>query len=148
VELLRRLLGGVGEGAHFEPVLRCEFGSNITVGANFYANFDCVLLDGGGITIGDNVLFGPRVSLYTSNHAADAEECVAGGCYARPISVGDNTWIGGGVTVNPGVSIGRDAIVGSGSVVTRSVPDGCLAAGVPARVIRKITAADRTGYRP
>lgn len=148
VELLRRLLREVGEGAHFEPTFRCEFGSNITVGANFYANFDCVMLDGGGITIGDNVLLGPRVAIYTSNHAADAGERVAGGCYARPVSVGDNTWIGGGVTVNPGVSIGRNAIIGSGSVVTRSVPDDSLAVGVPARVVREITAADRTGYRP
>ncbi len=147
-ELLRHLLRGVGKGAHFEPVFRCEFGSNIVLGNNFYANFDCVMLDGAPITIGDNVLFGPRVSIYTSNHAADAEERVAGGCYARPVSVGDNTWIGGGVTVNPGVSIGRNAIIGSGSVVTRSVPDNCLAAGVPARVIREITAADKTDYAP
>ncbi|MFI6335731.1 sugar O-acetyltransferase [Streptomyces sp. NPDC050535] len=146
--ILRRLLGGTGAAAHFEPTLRCEFGSNITLGENFYANFDCVLLDGGGITIGDNVLFGPRVSIYTSNHAIDPAERVAGGCYARPVSVGDNTWIGGGVTINPGVSVGRDVIVGSGSVVTRSVPDSMMVAGVPARVIRPITDADRTGYRP
>ncbi len=92
---------------HFEPTVRCEFGFNIRIGDNFYANFDCIMLDGGGVTIGDNVLFGPRVSLFTSNHALDPVERVAGGCYAKPISVGSNTWIGGDVTVNPGVSIGR-----------------------------------------
>jgi maltose O-acetyltransferase len=148
VALLRRLLRGVGEGTHFEPTFRCEFGFNITVGANFYANFDCVMLDGGSITIGDDVLLGPRVSIYTSNHAMDAEERVAGGCYARPVSIGDNTWLGGGVTVNPGVTIGRNTVIGSGSVVTRPIPDNSLAAGVPARVLREITAADRTGYLP
>ena len=82
MHLLRRLLREVGEGAHFEPTFRCEFGSNITVGANFYANFDCVMLDGGRITIGDNVLLGPRVSIYTSNHAMDAEERVGGALHA------------------------------------------------------------------
>ncbi|MFE6485656.1 sugar O-acetyltransferase [Streptomyces sp. NPDC057757] len=148
MRILRRLLARTGTAAHFEPTFRCEFGSNITLGDNFYANFDCVLLDGGAITIGDNVLFGPRVSVYTSNHALDPAERVAGGCYARPVSVGDNTWIGGGVTINPGVSVGRDVVIGSGSVVTRSVPDGVMAAGVPARVIRPITDADRTGYLP
>ncbi|MEU8239075.1 sugar O-acetyltransferase [Actinoplanes missouriensis] len=146
--ILRRLLRSVGEGCHFEPVFRCEFGFNISVGDHFYANFDCVMLDGGGITIGDHVLFGPRVGIYTSNHAIDAAERVAGGCYARPVTIGDRVWIGGGVTINQGVTIGDDAIVGSGSVVTRPVPAGMIAAGVPARVIREITEADRTGFTP
>ncbi|MFC7528811.1 sugar O-acetyltransferase [Actinoplanes sp. GCM10030250] len=146
--ILRRLLREVGRDAYFEPTFRCEFGFNISVGDHFYANFDCVLLDGGGITIGDNVLFGPRVGIYTSNHAIDAAERVAGGCYAKPVTIGDNVWIGGGVTINQGVTIGDNSIVGSGSVVTRSIPSGVIAVGTPARVLREITDADRTGFRP
>ncbi|SNY41754.1 sugar O-acetyltransferase [Paractinoplanes atraurantiacus] len=144
--ILRRLLQKVGRGAHFEPTFRCEFGFHISVGDHFYANFDCVMLDGGGITIGDHVLFGPRVGIYTSNHAIDAGERVAGGCYAKPVTIGNRVWVGGGVTINQGVTIGDDAIVGSGSVVTRSIPAGVIAAGVPARVLREITDADKTGF--
>ncbi|MEV4276693.1 sugar O-acetyltransferase [Actinoplanes xinjiangensis] len=146
--ILRRLLKSVGRDCHFEPTFRCEFGFNISVGNHFYANFDCVMLDGGGITIGDHVLFGPRVGIYTSNHAIDAAERAAGACYAKPVTIGNNVWIGGGVTINQGVTIGDGAIVGAGSVVTRAVPAGVIAAGVPARVLREITEADRTGFTP
>lgn len=146
--ILRRLLGAVGEECYFEPTFRCEFGFNIRVGDHFYANFDCVMLDGGGITIGDHVLFGPKVGIYTSNHAIDAGERVAGGCYAKPVTIGDRVWVGGGVTINQGVSIGDDTIIGSGSVVTRPIPAGVIAVGNPARVLREITDADRTGWRP
>jgi maltose O-acetyltransferase len=144
--LLTGLLQHAGANAHFEPTFRCEFGYNITVGENFYANFDCVMLDGGAITIGDNVLFGPRVGIYTTNHAIDPAERAAGACYAKPVTIGNNVWIGGGVTINQGVTIGDNTIIGSGSVVTRSIPGNTIAAGVPARVLREITNADRTGY--
>lgn len=143
--LLRRFFGQVGTGVHFEPDLRCEFGFGISIGDNFYANFDCVLLDGGGITIGDDVLFGPRVGIYTSDHALDPDERAAGICVARPVKIGDRVWIGGGVTINGGVDIGAGSVIGSGSVVTRSVPAGVVAAGVPCRVIRSIGAGDRFG---
>jgi maltose O-acetyltransferase len=146
--ILRRLLESVGRDCHFEPTFRCEFGFNIRIGDGFYANFDCVMLDGGGITIGDHVLFGPRVGIYTSNHAIDAAERAAGACYARPVTIGNNVWIGGGVTINPGVSIGDGTIVASGSVVTKSIPAGVIAAGVPARVLREITDDDKTGFEP
>ncbi|MFU8873835.1 sugar O-acetyltransferase [Micromonospora sp. SL4-19] len=146
--ILRRLLRAVGRECHFEPTFRCEFGFNISVGDNFYANFDCVMLDGGGINIGDHVLFGPRVGIYTSNHAVDAAERAAGACYAKPVTIGDHVWIGGGVTINQGVTIGDNTIIGSGSVVTRSIPSGVIAVGSPARVLREITDADKTGYRP
>jgi len=145
-EILTRLLGRAGRGAYFEPTLRCEFGFNITVGDGFYANFDCVMLDGGGITIGDNVLFGPRVSVYTTNHSLDPDERVRGACIARRVEIGDRVWIGGGVTVNPGVTIGAGTVIGSGSVVTRPIPPMVLAAGVPCTVLRPITAADRLGF--
>lgn len=146
--LLRPLLGRIGKGVHFEPTFRCEFGSGITIGDNFYANFDCVMLDGGGIDIGDDVLFGPRVGIYTANHAIDAQERALGGCYARPVRIGSRVWIGGGVEIMQGVTIGDGAIIGAGSVVTKDVPAGVIAAGVPCRILRSITEADRTGFRP
>lgn len=146
--ILRRMLGSVGERVHFEPTFRCEFGSNIRIGNNFYANFDCVMLDGGGIEIGDDVLFGPQVGIYTSNHAIDPAERAAGGCYAKPVRIGNRIWIGAGVHINQGVTIGDGAIIGSGSVVTKDVPAGIIAAGVPCRMIRQITEADKAGFMP
>lgn len=146
--ILHELLGQIGERVHFEPTFRCEFGRNITIGDDFYANFDCVILDGGGVSIGNNVLFGPRVGIYTSNHATDAAERAAGACYARPVRIGNRVWLGGGVHVNPGVTVGDDAIIASGSVVTKNVPAGVIAAGVPCKIIRDITDADQTGFRP
>lgn len=146
--ILRKLLGSLGSRVHFEPTFRCEFGRNIRIGNNFYANFDCVMLDGGSIEIGDDVLFGPRVGIYTSNHAKDAAERAAGGCYARPVKIGNRVWIGAGVHINQGVTIGDGAIVGSGSVVTKDIPAGVIAAGVPCRIIREITEADKTGFTP
>ena len=144
--ILWRLLRSVGETCHFEPTFRCEFGFNISVGDRFYANFDCIMLDGGGITIGDDVLFGPRVGIYTSNHSIDAYERAAGACYAKPVVIGDRVWVGGDVTINQGVTIGDGSIIGSGSVVTRPVPAGVIAVGNPARVLRTITDADKTGF--
>lgn len=145
---LREVIAQAGDGANFEPTFRCEFGRNIRVGARFFANFDCVMLDGAPITIGDDVLIGPKVGLYTSNHALDLGERVEGMCVARPITVGHGVWIAAGVTILPGVTIGDGAVIGAGSVVTKDVPAGTIAAGNPARVLRQITDADRTGYRP
>jgi maltose O-acetyltransferase len=144
--ILKRLLKSVGPGAHLEPSFRCEFGHNIAIGRGFYANFDCVILDGGEVEIGDNVLFGPRVGIYTSNHAIDAQERAAGACWARPVKIGHRVWIGGGVHINQGVTIGDESIVGSGSVVTGDIPAGVIAVGAPARVLRPITDEDRTGF--
>lgn len=127
--------------------MRCEFGYNISIGNHFYANFDCVMLDGGGIEIGDNVLFGPRVGIYTSNHAIDAQERIAGGCYSKKVKIGNAVWIGGGVQINQGVTIGDNTIIASGSVVTKSIPENVIAGGVPCKVIRKITEADKTDFR-
>lgn len=146
--ILRKLLKSIGTDVYFEPSFRCEFGYNISIGAHFYANFDCVMLDGGGIEIGDHVLFGPRVGIYTSNHAVDAWERVNGACYARPVKIGNRVWVGAGVHINPGVTIGDNSIIGSGSVITKDIPANVIAAGVPCKVIREITEADKTGYRP
>ncbi|QQN68639.1 sugar O-acetyltransferase [Comamonas testosteroni] len=144
--ILRRLLGSVGLNVHFEPTFRCEFGQHIHIGNDFYANFDCVMLDGGGIFIGNNVLLGPRVGIYTSNHAIDANERAAGGCYAKPVRIGNRVWVGAGVHINPGVTIGDDTIIGSGSVVTKDIPASVIAAGIPCKVLRSITPADKTGF--
>lgn len=144
--ILERLLGSVGRGVHFEPSLRCEFGINIHIGNNFYANFDCILLDAGGIHIGNDVLLGPRVGIYTANHALDAAERAAGACRASPVRIGHGVWVGAGAHINPGVSIGNGSIIGSGSVVTTDIAPGVIAAGVPCKVIRAITASDRTGF--
>lgn len=146
--ILKKLLGRMGTQVHFEPTFRCEFGSNIHIGNHFYANFDCVMLDGGGIYIGDHVLFGPRVGIYTSNHAIDPTERADGACFAKPVHIKDRVWIGAGVHINQGVTIGEGSIIGSGSVVTKDIPSGVIAAGIPCKVIRSITLADKTGYKP
>ena len=129
--ILKKLLKSIGKGVHFEPNFRCEFGYNISIGNNFYANFDCIMLDGGGIEIGDNVLFGPRVGIYTSNHAMDAWERTHGACYAKPVRIGNNVWVGAGVHINQGVTIGDNTIIGSGSVITKDIPANVVAAGGP-----------------
>lgn len=145
--LLRKLLRRIGENVHFEPNFRCEFGFNISIGNNFFANFDCIMLDGNLITIGDNVLLGPRVGMYTANHALDPQERVMGGCYARPITIGDNVWIGAGVHLMGGVTVGRNSVIGAGSVVTKDVPENVIAAGTPCKVIREITEKDKTRFK-
>lgn len=126
--LLRQLVGSAGKRPFVNPNFRVEFGRNIHLGDDFYANYDCVMLDGAPITIGDHVLLGPKVGLYTSNHLFDATERVNGGCIAKPITIGDHT------------------IIGGGSVVTHDIPANVIAAGNPCQVIRPITAADKTGY--
>jgi maltose O-acetyltransferase len=145
-EILRRLFKHVGEGVYFEQTLRCEFGDRISIGDGVIVGYDCILFDGGGITIGNHCGIGPRVAIYTSNHATDPDERVAGGCWDLPVTIGDQVWIGGGVTINPGTRIGSGTIIGSGSVVRGRIPSGVIASGVPCRVIRKITDADRTGF--
>lgn len=146
IKILDQLLEKHGKNTQFEPNFRCEFGFNITIGDNFFANFDCVILDCAKVTIGDNVLFGPKVGIYLANHATIAEERNVGGCYAKPVTIGNNVWIGGGVNINQGVSIGNNTIIGSGSVVTKNIPDNVIAVGNPCRVLREITESDRTGF--
>jgi maltose O-acetyltransferase len=145
-DLLKQLFAKIGCRVYFEPNLRCEFGFNITIGNDFYANFDCIILDGATVEIGDNVLFGPRVGVYTSNHAVDAQERAAGACYAKPVRIGNRVWVGAGTHINPGVTVGDDAIIGSGSVVTKNVPGNVIAAGSPCRGLRALTENDRAGF--
>ena len=142
-DLLTELLGHLGVGAVVRPTLRCDYGYNISIGAGTFLNFDCVLLDVAPITIGDCCQLGPRVQLLTPTHPLDPEPRRQGWEAAQPIVVADNVWLGGGVIVCPGVSIGSDTVVGAGAVVTRDLPAGVVAAGVPARVLRPLDAEDR-----
>lgn len=144
--LFTQLLGSTGQNFHFEMPFRCDYGYNIEIGENFFANYNCTILDCAKVTIGNNVLFAPNVSLYTAGHPIDAEKRNAGWEYAFPISIGNDVWIGGNVTINPGITVGNNVVIGSGSVVTRDIPDNVIAAGNPCRVIRPITAEDNLYY--
>jgi len=117
---IKRLFKGLGSCV-LEPGFQCDYGVNIVLGENFYANFQCVFLDAAAINIGDDVLLGPGVHIYTSDHPKDAEARKKGGCFAKPVSIGDNVWIGGGVKVLSGVHIGDGAIVGANAVVSKDI---------------------------
>lgn len=144
--LFAQLLGRTGQNFHIEMPFRCDYGYNIEIGENFFANYNCTILDCAKVTIGNNVLFAPNVSLYTAGHPIDAEKRNAGWEYAFPISIGNDVWIGGNVTINPGITVGNNVVIGSGSVVTRDIQDNVIAAGNPCRVIREITAEDNLYY--
>ncbi|MEV4433007.1 sugar O-acetyltransferase [Streptomyces sp. NPDC049555] len=136
--LLARLLGSVGEGVNVRPPFHCDFGYHISLGSGTFVNFGAVFLDAAPITVGADVQIGPYVQLLTPLHEMAAERRRAGWERALPISIGDNVWLGGGVIVCPGVSIGANTVVGAGSVVTRDLPAGVLAVGNPARVVRDL----------
>ncbi len=136
--LLRKLLGEVKGSILIEQPFYCDYGYNIKVGENFYANFNLVILDGAPVTFGDNVFIAPDCGFYTAGHPLDATERNKGLEYARPITVGDNVWIGAKVCVLPGVTIGDNCVIGAGSVVNRDIPANSLAVGNPCRVVKKI----------
>ena len=138
--------GKIGEKCNILPPFRCDYGFHIEVGENFFANYNFIVLDGNYVRIGDNVWIAPNVGIYAAGHPLDVEDRIAGEEYAFPVTIGDNVWIGGGVTIIGGVTIGKNAVVAAGSVVIRDVPPDTLVAGNPARVIRKITAADKNKY--
>lgn len=141
--LLRELLGAVGESVVVRPPLRCDYGAPVAIGSRTFVNYDCVLLDVVSITIGADCQLGTRVQLVTATHPIDPAARRHGWEYGRPIAIGNNVWLGAGVVVGPGVAIGDDTVVGAGAIVTRDLPGGVVAAGVPARVIRKIEERDR-----
>ncbi|SES17804.1 maltose O-acetyltransferase [Gracilibacillus ureilyticus] len=137
-EMLKELLGSTGETVYMEPNIRFDYGSNTYVGENFFANFDCTILDVCEVRIGDNCMLAPGVQIYTATHPIDPTERNSGKEYAKPITIGDNVWIGGSAIINPGVTIGNNAVIASGAVVTKDVPDNTVVGGNPARVIRQI----------
>ena len=136
--MLRKILGSVKEGILIEQPFYCDYGYNISVGNNFYANFNLVILDEAPVTFGDNVFIAPNCGFYTAGHPIEAAERNKGLEYARPISVGNNVWIGAGVSVLPGVTIGDNCVIGAGSVVARNIPDNSVAVGNPCKVIKKL----------
>lgn len=136
--LLRELLGSLGQGSEIRPPVHCDYGYQTRIGARTFANWGLVLLDVAAITIGDDVQIGPGVQLLTATHPLDAEQRRSKWEAAEPIRIGDNVWLGGGVIVCPGVTIGSDSVVGAGSVVIRDVPPGVLVVGTPARVVREL----------
>ena len=133
-DLLRQRLGEVGEGAIIRPPFHCDYGYNIRLGRGVFLNFNCVILDVCEVEIGDQTQIGPGVQILTADHPRDPAERAAGIEFGKPIVIGRNVWIGGGAIILPGLSIGDDAIIGAGSVVTRDVPEGVTAAGNPARM--------------
>jgi maltose O-acetyltransferase len=137
-ELLEELLGSRGDECGIEPPFRCDYGTNIHVGENFYANFECVILDVCRIDIGENCMVGPGVHIYTATHPLPASERIEGPEYGKPVTVGDNVWLGGRAILNPGVSVGDNAVVGSGAVVTDDVPANTIVRGNPATVITRV----------
>lgn len=136
--VLEELLGAVGEGTEVRPPFRCDYGTNIRIGARCFANTGLVALDVAAITIGDDVQIGPNVQLLTPTHPTDPEPRRAKWEAAGPITIGDNVWLGGGVIVLADVTIGADTVVGAGAVVTRDLPPGVVAVGNPARVVRRL----------
>lgn len=146
-QILTELLGAAGENPHIEPPFYCDYGCNVFVGKNFYANYDCIILDENKITIGDNVLLGPRVCIFAAQHPIDPDVRRLGVETSAPVTIGNDVWIGGNTVINPGVHIGNNVIVGSGSVVTKDIPDNVIAFGNPCRVYRKISGEDRRFWK-
>lgn len=137
-QLLKETFGRTGKKIYMEPVINFDYGYNIFVGENFYANFNCTFLDVSTIEIGDNCMFAPNVQLYMATHPLHPVKRNSGLEYAKPIKIGNNVWLGGGVIVTPGVTLGDNVVVGAGSVVTKSFPDNVVIAGNPARIIKTV----------
>jgi maltose O-acetyltransferase len=136
--ILKELLGSLGDGTEIRPPFYCDYGSHTHVGARTFVNFGLVALDVAEIRIGDDVQVGPNVQLLTATHPLEPEPRREKWESAKPIAIEDNVWLGGGVIVCPGVTIGVNTVVGAGAVVTRDLPAGVLAAGIPARVVRRL----------
>lgn len=143
-EILKSLLGSCGDDyINIESPFHCDYGYNIFVGENFFANYNLVVLDVGKVTIGDNAQIAPNVSIYTAGHPVHPDSRNSGYEYGIDVTIGDNVWIGGNTCIMPGVTIGNNVVIGAGSVVTKSLPDNVIAFGNPCKVYREITEEDR-----
>lgn len=138
IRILKELIPQAGEGLWLQPPFYCDYGSNMIVGDKVFFNFNCVVLDVMEVKIGSRTLFGPNVQVYTATHPIDHQERSSGVEYAKPISIGEDVWVGGSAVICPGVSIGDRTIIGAGSVVTRDIPSDVFAAGNPCKVIREL----------
>lgn len=146
-QVVRNLLGKTGHEFTIEPPFYCDYGYNIEIGENFFSNMNFVILDGAKVTIGSNVFIAPNVGIYTAGHPFDVEQRNEGLEYAYPVTIGNNVWIGAGVHILPGVSIGDNTVIGAGSIVSKSIPASVLAVGNPCQVIREITEKDKNRYK-
>ena len=144
-EIVKELFGK-SENAFVNPPFYCDYGSHIEVGKNFFANYNCTILDVAKVIIGDNCQFAPNVSIYTAGHPVHPETRNSGYEYGIKVTIGDNVWIGGNTVICPGVHVGDNVVIGAGSVVTKDIPDMVIAAGNPCKVIREITEDDRRTY--
>lgn len=138
VAIIKSLFGTTGEDIHIESTFNCDYGANIHVGENFYANFGCVILDVARVDIGDNCFIAPQVGIYTATHPINAADRINDLEYGKSIKIGDNCWIGGHATINPGVELGDNVVVASGAVVTKNFGDNVVIGGNPARVLKDI----------
>lgn len=145
-KLIKKILGKSGNGTFMNPPFYCDYGSHIEVGNNFFANYNCTILDVAKVKIGNNVLFAPNVSIYTAGHPIHPDSRNTAYEYGIKVTIGDNVWVGGNVVITAGVTIGDNVVIGAGSVVTRDIPDNTVAAGNPCKVIRQITEDDRKYY--
>lgn len=139
-------LFGKSDGAFVNPPFYCDYGSHIEVGKNFFANYNCAIIDVGRVIIGDNCQFAPNVAIYTAGHPVHPVSRNSMYEYGIGVTIGDNVWIGGNTVVLPGVKIGSNTVIGAGSVVTKDIPEWTIAAGNPCRIIRKITEEDKKYY--
>ncbi len=137
-QIMRKILGKTGERFEIIAPFYCDYGYNIEVGENFFANHNLVILDGAKVKIGDNVFIGPDCGIYTAIHPLDFQRRNEGLEYAFPVTIGNNVWIGGGVKICPGITIGENSVIGAGSVVTRDIPANVVAVGNPCRILKHI----------
>jgi len=145
-ELIKEILGQTGDYVNIEAPFHCDYGKNIEVGEEFFANYNFTVLDVAKVTIGDHAQIAPNVSIYTAGHPIHPDSRNSGYEYGIPVTIGNNVWIGGNSVILPGVTIGDNVVIGAGSVVTKDIPDNMIAAGNPCKVIREITEADRDYY--
>ena len=143
--LMGQIFGKLGQNVHLEAPFYLDYGYRTTIGDDFFSNFNLTILDGGGVEIGDRVFIGPNVGIYTANHPTDARRREKGYEWALPVKIGNKVWIGGGVTILPGVTIGDNTVIAAGSVVTQDVPANVVAAGNPCKVIKEAEKGDRYG---
>lgn len=145
--LIQELFGAIGAGFEVKLPFRCDYGSHICAGERLFINYDCVILDCNIVRLGDRVLLGPKVQIFTASHSLNPAERKGGWEFALPVEIGSDVWIGGGAIICPGVTIGDGSTIGAGSVVTRHVPANVFAAGNPCRVIRKLDDRSRPTAR-
>lgn len=143
--LMGQIFGKLGQNVHLEAPFYLDYGYRTTIGDDFFSNFNLTILDGGGVEIGDRVFIGPNVGIYTANHPTDVRRCEKGYEWALPVKIGNKVWIGGGVTILPGVTIGDNTVIAAGSVVTKDIPANVVAAGNPCKVIKEAEEGDRYG---